>query len=154
MTYVKRMSFHALMLCMGGGLALLALGQAGKHLVIHPALSYLLIALFMAMCLAISQLIVVKLFPFKEAEAVVLKARKQTWAWLRPKGDGVRSGFPLNRDHMISGREVQAAIMLNDNSVSRQHTSITRLAEGYILKDMGSSNGTYVNGHRVQEALL
>jgi FHA domain len=154
MTYLKRLSFHIFMLCIGGGLAVLALNQASRHMAVAPALSYLLVGLFMALCLAVSQLIVVKLFPFEEAEAVVPTVRRQTWAWLRPRGDGVRSGFPLNKDHMVVGREVQCAIMLNDNSVSRQHSSVTRLAEGYLLKDMGSSNGTYVNGHRIQEALL
>lgn len=155
MTYLKRIAFHIFTLTLGGALAIFLLQQGGRHMVIPEALSYLLIALFMALCLAVSQLIVVKLFPFIEEEASIAPTvRKQTWAWLRPKGDGVRSGFPLNKDHMIVGREVQCAIMLNDNSVSRQHSSVTRLAEGYLLKDLGSSNGTYVNGHRVQEALL
>lgn len=155
MTYLKRLAFHILMLMLGGGVAILALNMAGKHMIVPPALSYLLIALFMALSLAISQLLTVKLFPFEEeSESLVPTVRKQTWAWLRPRGDSTKSGFPLNKDHMIVGREVQCAIMLNDNSVSRQHSSVTRLAEGYLLKDLGSSNGTYVNGHRVQEALL
>jgi len=154
MTYLKRLGFHIFILCLGGGIAVLALNQASLHMPVPPALSYVLMALFMALCLAIGQLIAVKLFPFEKTETVVPTVRKQTWAWLRPRGDGVRSGFPLNKDHIIVGREVQCAIMLNDNSVSRQHSSVTRLAEGYLLKDMGSSNGTYVNGHRVQEALL
>lgn len=154
MTYLKRLAFHFGMLVVGGGLSLMMLRLAGQHMRIPVALSYLLIALFMALALAVSQLIVVKIFPFEEAESVVPTIKRQSWAWLRHRGDGVKSGFPLNKDHMIIGREVQCAIMLNDNSVSRQHSSVTRLAEGYLLKDMGSSNGTYVNGHRVQEALL
>lgn len=155
MTYIKRLGFHVFMLCLGAGVSLLSLGAASKHLIVPPALSYVLMFLFMALSLAISQLLVVKLFPFAEEEqAVVPSVRRQSWAWLRPKGDGTKSGFPLNKDHMIVGREVKCAIMLNHGSVSRQHSSITRLAEGYLLKDMGSSNGTFVNGHRVQEALL
>ena len=31
---------------------------------------------------------------------------------------------------------------------------MVRLAEGYLLRDLGSKNGTYVNGQRVQEYLL
>lgn len=154
MTYLKRIIFHLFMLCMGAGLAILAIQLASRHLVIPESFSFVLIALFMALSVAIGQLMVAKLFPFEEPESVAPVVRRQTWAWLRPRGDTVRSGFPLNKDHLIIGREVQCPIMLNDNSVSRQHSSITRLAEGYLLKDMGSSNGTYVNGHRVQEALL
>lgn len=155
MTYIKRIVFHIFMLALGGGVSLMALGAAGRHLVVPTALSYVLMFLFMALSLAISQLLVVKLFPFGEEEtAIVPTVRRQSWAWLRPRGDTTKSGFPLNKDHIVVGREVKCAIMLNDGSVSRQHSSITRLAEGYLLKDLGSSNGTFVNGHRVQEALL
>ena len=155
MTYLKRFSFHVFMLVIGGGLAILLLNLAGRHMVVPDALSYVMIALVMALCLAVSQLWTAKLFPFpQEEESITPIVRKQTWAWLRPSGDSTRSGFPLNKDHIVVGREVQCHIMLNDNSVSRQHSSVTRLAEGYLLKDMGSSNGTYVNGHRIQEALL
>ena len=154
MTYIKRLCFHIIMLVAGAGCAGLMLSFTGKHLIVPPALSYLLLILFMALSLGVSQLIVPKLFPLEEGTAVLPTVRKQSWAWLRPKGTNVRSGFPLNKDHMIIGREVKCAIMLNDNSVSRQHSSITRLAEGYLLRDLGSSNGTYVNGQRVQEYLL
>lgn len=154
MTYLKRFAFHVLMLIVGGGLAILLLNIAGRHMVIPSALAYLMIALLMALCLAVSQLWTAKLFPFPQDETITPTVRKQTWAWLRPGGDSTRSGFPLNKDHIVVGREVKCHVMLNDNSVSRQHSSVTRLAEGYLLKDLGSSNGTYVNGHRIQEALL
>ena len=154
MTHLKRFAFHLLMLSMGGGLALLILGKASQQMKIPIYLTYILLALFMALAFAVSQLIVSKIFPFTKPESVIPKVKKQTWAWLRPRGEGDKSGFPLNKDHIIIGREVQCAIMLNDNSVSRQHSSITRLAEGYLLKDKESSNGTFVNGHRIQESLL
>lgn len=154
MTYIKRLFFHIFMLGIGALAAWLMLSFSAQHLIVPPVLSYVLMLLFMALSLAISMLIVPRLIPMT-AEAVVMPAvRKQNWAWLRPKGTGVRSGFPLNKDHVIIGREVKCAIMLNDNSVSRQHSSITRLAEGYLIRDLGSSNGTYVNGQRVQEYLL
>lgn len=154
MTYIKRLFFHILMLGLGAVAASLMLSFTSQHLIVPPVLSYVLLLLFMALSLALSMLIVPKLFPITEEAVVMPTVRKQSWAWLRPKGTGVRSGFPLNKDHMVIGREVKCAIMLNDNSVSRQHSSITRLAEGYLIRDLGSSNGTYVNGQRVQEYLL
>lgn len=154
MTYLKRLCFQAFMVVLGGATAVFVLGSAGRHLVIPMALEYLLIGLFIALCLAVGHLVSLRLFPMDEKHAILPTVRKRSWAWLRPKGDGVKSGFPLNKDHVIIGREVKCAIMLNDNSVSRQHSSITRLAEGYLVKDLGSSNGTYVNGQRVQEYLL
>lgn len=154
MTYIKRLFFHIVMLGLGATGAWWMLAFTSRHLIVPPALSYVLLLLFMALSLALSMLIVPKLFPITEETVVMPTARKQSWAWLRPKGTGVRSGFPLNKDHVVIGREVKCAIMLNDNSVSRQHSSITRLAEGYLIRDLGSSNGTYVNGQRVQEYLL
>lgn len=154
MTYLKRLVFHIFMVVLGGAAAVFVLSLTGRHLIVPTSLSYLLMALFMALSLAVSQLLVGKLFPLAEGTSPSPASRKQSWAWLRPKGTGVRSGFPLNKDHMIIGREVKCAIMLNDNSVSRQHSSITHLAEGYLIRDLGSSNGTYVNGQRVQEYLL
>ena len=47
MTYLKRFAFHVVMLVVGGGLAILMLNLAGKHMVVPAALSYLMIALFM-----------------------------------------------------------------------------------------------------------
>ncbi len=154
MTYLKRFLFHLFMLVVGGGLSLLVLHLVEKKTVVPPAFSWLLMAMFMALCLGLGFLLVDRIIPLSAEAAVIPGARRQSWAWLRPKGDRLKSGFPLNKDHLIIGREVQCAIMLNDNSVSRQHSSITRLAEGYLLKDLGSSNGTYVNGQRVQEYLL
>jgi uncharacterized membrane protein YgcG len=154
MTYIKRLLFHIFMLLAGASAAWLMLTLTSKHLIVPAPLSVVLLLLFMALSLAVSMLIVPKIFPLTEEAVVLPAARKQSWAWLRPKGTGLRSGFPLNKDHVVIGREVKCAIMLNDNSVSRQHSSITRLAEGYLIRDMGSSNGTYVNGQRVQEYLL
>ena len=154
MTYLKRLCFQAFMVVLGGATAVFVLKAASEHLVIPMALEYMLIGLFIALCLAIGHLVSNRLFPMDVKDAVLPGVRKRSWAWLRPKGDGVKSGFPLNKDHVVIGREVQCAIMLNDNSVSRQHSSITRLAEGYLVKDLGSSNGTYVNGQRIQEYLL
>lgn len=154
MTYVKRLTFHILMLAGGALSAYLLLSLTGRHLIVPPVLSGVLMILFMALSLALSMLIVPRLFPLTPEAAVLPATRKQNWAWLRPKGTGLRSGFPLNKDHVVIGREVKCAIMLNDNSVSRQHSSITRLAEGYLIRDLGSSNGTFVNGQRIQEYLL
>lgn len=48
----------------------------------------------------------------------------------------------------LIGRESRA-IPLNDNTVSRRHVELSPVSGNWILKDLGSSNGTYVNGIRV-----
>jgi len=47
------------------------------------------------------------------------------------------------------GRLPDAAICMNDNSVSRTHASVLLQENGWVIRDQGSSNGTFVNGTRV-----
>ena len=52
------------------------------------------------------------------------------------------------------GRHPDSEIMLDDITVSRRHVEIARTAEGYVVSDVGSLNGTYVNQERVDRAVL
>ena len=52
-------------------------------------------------------------------------------------------------DACIVGRSFEADVRLNDVAVSRQHAKITKTAMGHVIVDLGSSNGTSVNGERV-----
>ena len=45
-------------------------------------------------------------------------------------------------------------IVLSDPAVSRKHIGIRRSEAGYELADLGSTNGVYVNGHRLPKKLL
>ncbi|MEM6733237.1 MAG: FHA domain-containing protein, partial [Myxococcota bacterium] len=52
------------------------------------------------------------------------------------------------------GRSADCEIVLLDASTSRRHCSIRRTSKGLVLNDLGSSNGTYLNGKRVNESVL
>lgn len=52
------------------------------------------------------------------------------------------------------GRHPDSEIMLDDITVSRRHAEVARTAAGYVLRDAGSLNGTYVNQQRVDETRL
>jgi hypothetical protein len=52
------------------------------------------------------------------------------------------------------GRAEDNQLRLNDPGVSRRHVLITATQNGYALRDLGSQNGTYVNGDRVDEGPL
>jgi DNA-binding NtrC family response regulator len=45
-------------------------------------------------------------------------------------------------------------LVLTDEQVSRRHFSVEQAEEGYLVKDLGSTNGTYYRGARVQEAMV
>ncbi|MDO4792065.1 MAG: DUF3662 and FHA domain-containing protein [Buchananella hordeovulneris] len=52
------------------------------------------------------------------------------------------------------GRGSNAGIVVNDSGVSRVHCELSVTPQGTILTDLGSTNGTFVEGHRVQAATL
>lgn len=70
------------------------------------------------------------------------------------KSDGTRRDFPLAKDRIIIGRKVNCDLRIPLTSVSRQHCEITIDEDSVQVKDLGSSNGTFHNSERVQEASL
>lgn len=58
--------------------------------------------------------------------------------------------FPLRADDLSIGRDPEAAISLPDHNLSRQHARIMRRDCVYTIEDLGSTNGTFVDGSRVK----
>lgn len=57
--------------------------------------------------------------------------------------------YPLPQHTVTIGREPINDIVMNDPEVSRRHTRISFRDEGYVIEDLGSTNGTFVNGRRL-----
>lgn len=57
--------------------------------------------------------------------------------------------FPLEGDSAILGRHPSCDIVLEEGAVSRQHARVFHEAGMYYVEDLGSRNGTYVNGERI-----
>lgn len=57
--------------------------------------------------------------------------------------------FELTKEVSLIGRDVTNDVVVGDAEVSRQHSRITRTPGGYVLEDLGSTNGTFVNGERL-----
>jgi len=62
--------------------------------------------------------------------------------------------FKFDRIQITIGRTVDNDVVLPDPGISRQHLSIRDKGGAYIVKDLGSSNGTVVNGKRITEEVL
>ncbi len=69
---------------------------------------------------------------------------------------GVSAGemFKLQDDRTVVGRGTKVQIRLNDEGVSREHCAFEREGEKVIVADVGSTNGTYVNGIKVDRKEL
>jgi pSer/pThr/pTyr-binding forkhead associated (FHA) protein len=72
----------------------------------------------------------------------------------------VRSGAQAGATFLLAdpltrlGRHPDSEIMLDDITVSRRHADIERTPSGYVARDAGSLNGTYVNQERIDESPL
>src|SRR5688572_22956545 len=64
------------------------------------------------------------------------------------RGPNVGSKFSLEEDVVRVGRHPDSDIFLDDITVSRRHVELRRTSDGYLVRDVGSLNGTYVNRAR------
>lgn len=71
-------------------------------------------------------------------------------AVVTPAGERV----PLGSETVLIGRATEAAVRLSDTSVSRRHAEIRPQGDGWVVVDLGSTNGTRVNGAVVTERRL
>ena len=68
--------------------------------------------------------------------------------------DGKSIDFPLKKDETTIGRHESNEIVLPDPIASRNHAKVSKKRKGYVVKDLGSHNGTKLNGKLIHEALL
>jgi len=61
--------------------------------------------------------------------------------------------FPVGKEVLI-GRQADCDIPVASEEISRHHARIKPTADGLMVEDLGSANGTYVNGKRIQSGLL
>lgn len=69
-------------------------------------------------------------------------------------GTNAGSQFALTDEVTTAGRHPESTIFLDDITVSRRHAEIRRSGDGYLVRDAGSLNGTYLNRERIDEAPL
>lgn len=70
------------------------------------------------------------------------------------RGPNTGARFLLDSDEVSSGRHPDSDIFLDDVTVSRKHASFRRQGHDFLVSDVGSLNGTYVNRERIDEISL
>lgn len=69
---------------------------------------------------------------------------------------GEKSGlaFPLSKERLTMGRRPENTVVFKEIQVSGLHLEIVREGDGYVLRDLGSTNGTLLDGRKVTEVTL
>jgi two-component system response regulator GlrR len=70
------------------------------------------------------------------------------------RGAGPKTVLSSSEERVLIGRSPQADLVVDDETVSRIHCEITAEQEGFVLRDLGSRNGTTISGIRVREVCL
>ncbi len=70
------------------------------------------------------------------------------------EGEDKGKKFKLDKPNTKIGKKEGCDLILSDKTVSRNHIEIEYTSDSFLLKDMNSTNGTYLNGNKVKEAYL
>ncbi len=91
-----------------------------------------------------------------EAESASTRPSFRYWEMLITVVRGPYKGreFVFTTDVVSVGKAARNDIPLPDETVSRQHLEILHDARGYLLRDLGSTNGTFLDGAEIREAYL
>lgn len=71
------------------------------------------------------------------------------WKLTIEDDEGKQTGLPLAHDEYALGRGESNSIRLTDRNVSRRHATLAKNGQGWVIRDLDSYNGTFVNGVRV-----
>ena len=89
-----------------------------------------------------------------QEQATVDALRHGTALLVVLRGPNAGARFLLDSDEVSTGRHPHSDIFLDDVTVSRKHATFRREGDVFLVRDVGSLNGTYVNRERIDEAAL
>jgi pSer/pThr/pTyr-binding forkhead associated (FHA) protein len=156
---LRRLIIFLIVVFLGIGLGIFIIDQVGREAGLSRTLIDLLMVIFIGISITAS-LMLGKNIPSEgigmdiDLPSTGSKKTGKSYAWLIPQAQKTQAGFPITRKFMIVGRGVEADITINEPTVSKKHAQLTSFDSGFLLKDLDSSNGTFINNQRIQEAYL
>lgn len=70
------------------------------------------------------------------------------------EGTGVGEIFKIEKSLVVIGRDAKCDIRIWEEGISRQHAKIEKQQNVFIISDMGSTNGTFVNGEQLPQTII
>jgi pSer/pThr/pTyr-binding forkhead associated (FHA) protein len=94
--------------------------------------------------------------PSQAAESLLLRAhrRQREFAIVQTLGGEVVGEYSLNEPELLAGRDHRADIPLFSTLASRRHARLYFRRGEYLIEDLLSINGVFLNGLRIHSALL
>lgn len=92
----------------------------------------------------------------KQLDLVVTQAgpRKGRAFLMVSTGAAAGTVFPVTEASVLIGRSLDAQVSINEQAISNEHARLEQEGATFTLRDLGSTNGTYVNGQRLVEAVV
>jgi len=89
----------------------------------------------------------------KTAEATLMEGEIAGTLTVTVKGEEIGT-FDITTTPMIVGRDPRSDVVIKSETVSKNHLKIIPKGDQFFLVDLGSTNGTYVNGEKITETLV
>jgi pSer/pThr/pTyr-binding forkhead associated (FHA) protein len=92
----------------------------------------------------------------KQLDLVVTQAgSKRGKAFLMVStGEAAGTVFPLTHSSLLIGRSPEAEVRINEQAISHEHARLEMIGARCTIQDLGSTNGTYVNGQRIVQSVV
>jgi len=69
-------------------------------------------------------------------------------------GNDIGKGYRLNAQSLVIGRSSKCVIQVDQQSISRNHAILVNTGKSWLIRDLGATNGTYVNDQPIDEHIL